>query len=247
MLKALPLIRTLCVVLLLALAACDNGPGGGAGDVEGVWAVAEGDSGTVFLRITADSIQTYVEDEIADCFDRIDYEIRDVQRRQFRIASDTDTFTITLRRDGDELVVTAFDVEQRYTQSTTELELLLLCEPANPGVSCTTPPPLGLDDTIFGTIDPTDPQNPDGSRYELFQIPTDTGLDVRIDMTSTEIDSYLVLYDSLGVLIEENDDVSNLSLNARIEPALEPGCYILMATTKDPGDFGEYVLWLSEP
>ncbi len=74
-------------------------------------------------------------------------------------------------------------------------------------------------------------------RYDL-TIPARTT--VRMDMTSSVIDSYLVLLDANGKLIAQDDD-AGVGVNAHIEVQLEAGQYRLIANAA-PGQTGAYRL-----
>ena len=115
----------------------------------------------------------------------------------------------------------------------------------NPDLDCTSLPTFAQD-SMPGSIDAEDDENPDGSHYELFRVPQATSAIVEIVMESSEVDSYLVLYDSTGTFIDENDDATDATSDARVEQPLEPGCYILMATTQHANEFGDYGLLMSE-
>lgn len=54
---------------------------------------------------------------------------------------------------------------------------------------------------------------------------------IRVDLTSSEADSYLFLMDEEGNRITENDDGAVGALDARIERELEAGVYLIEATT----------------
>lgn len=54
---------------------------------------------------------------------------------------------------------------------------------------------------------------------------------IRVDLTSSEADSYLYLLDAEGTRISENDDGGVGALDARIERELEAGVYLIEATT----------------
>ena len=236
-------------LLLLPFAgACDDDRRPTA-DVEGLWVLAADTAPAVHIRIGADSISVWREEPLADCFERIDYEIRDVDGTRFRITArePDDAFSITLRRDDEDLIVDAFGEETRYEPSTLDPETLLLCQPTDPGVACGTLSVLTLGDTIDGSLEASDDENADGSHYDLFAVHPTTAGEIRIEMESSEIDSYLVLYDSAGTFLTRNDDASSLTLDARITAPLDAACYILLATSSFADEFGEYQITLEEP
>jgi uncharacterized protein YjdB len=66
---------------------------------------------------------------------------------------------------------------------------------------------------------------------------------VRIDMTSTVVDAYLVLQDAAtGAVVTENDDAGPGTLNARIVATLPAGAYIVNATTFRTGEVGPFTV-----
>ena len=242
---------TACCALaaaLLSVAACDDDPRRAAGAVAGTWVLVEPEGEeTVYLRITADSVVVFQEDEIADCFERTDYEILDVDGDRFELGVGDDEVTIHMRRDDDQLVVDAFDVEQRYDASTVDPGTLLLCGPPSTDADCATLPALAFDATVDGTITSGDDETPGGEHFDEYRLDVAAADSVQIDMESGDVDSYLFLFDSAGAFIAQNDDRSSLTLDARIGTTLAPACYIVMATTAFPDEFGDYELTVSLP
>lgn len=241
--------RAWIVGMALALGsagACDDDPVV-AGNVQGTWALVDDSTGAVYLNVAADEIEIYVEDTVADCFDRTLYEVVEIQGTSFRLAEGSDTLEVRLRRAGDELILTAFDESAAYAATDADLASLPLCEPSAPVAVCTELPPIVVGDVIERTLSVSDPRNRDGSHYHLYRLTLDATATVVIEMSSSDVDSYLALYDEDGDLVEENDDGSGLSLDARIAPTLGAGCWILMATTAGPDDRGDYELTVSNP
>lgn len=236
------------LLLLLLPGACgDNPVFRDPGDVNGTWTLPSDKGDAVFLVVTADRIDEYREDPIADCFEHTVYTILETEGYDFRIASQTDTFSIELRREGDDLLVTVFDSLRAYLPSTQDVGSLTLCTPNNPGVVCAEQPGIAIGASIEGELASTDPENPDGSRRDLYRLDVAATTALRIDMSSTEVDSYLVLYEEDGAVHSQNDDRSNLTLDARLTPTLEPGCYLIGATSAGPGELGDYTLEVSTP
>ena len=239
----------LLALLVGGLVAC-GGDERATADVEGTWAIAADTAGEVFLRISAESISVWREDTLADCFERIDYDILgDPDGTRFRVTtSDEDAaFTIRLRRDDEDLIVDAFGQEVRYEASTVDPETLLVCEPTSPDVDCATLTPIAVGDTTEGSIEAADDENPNGSHYDLYRLQLGGPAELRIDMESNELDSYLLLFDSATAVVDENDDASNLTLDARLENTFGAGCYILMAASRFADDFGDYRLRVIVP
>jgi hypothetical protein len=96
--------------------------------------------------------------------------------------------------------------------------------------------------TVTGEIRYTGCQYSDNTFADLYQItlPADATLDIRAD--STDFDAYLVLLDSKGAAIDEDDD-SGGNTNAHINHALAAGTYTIVV--KPLGDYtshGAYTL-----
>jgi serine/threonine-protein kinase len=70
------------------------------------------------------------------------------------------------------------------------------------------------------------------------------GQTVTIEMTSSQIDPYLVLRDRQGKELVFNDDISTQDSNARIEITLpEDGNYTVIARSFESGESGNYKIW----
>lgn len=237
----------LCLAVV-ALVACGGDSEGPPGDVQGTWSLVADTTQSVYLRVAADDVEVWVEDRIADCFERTLYTVIEVDGTTFRLDDGADTIAVQMRRDGDELILTAFGDSEAYAATDVDLASLPLCAQVNPGAVCAEQPPLIVGDTIERTLSPTDTENPDGSRRDLYRLDVEATADLVVEMSSTVLDSYLVLYDASGEdIVEFNDDASDLTLDARIAPTLAPGCWILMATSAGPDEFGEYLLTVSNP
>lgn len=242
------LMRMLPVLLPgLLWTACENDPAREAGPVEGTWEVAADSLSNVYLRIANGEIDVFTENTFGGCYERMDYVILDVDGIDFRITNGPDTFSIELRRDEDELRVAAFDDEEVYVASTVNPETLGICAPPQPTEQCDSLPVIGVGTELDGVLDATDPANQDGSRYDLYALTVDLTTAIEVTMSSSEVDSRLLLYDSTGALLDSNDDASNRTLNAKLEPTLAPGCHIVMATSAGPAEFGPFTLDVALP
>jgi serine protease Do len=82
-------------------------------------------------------------------------------------------------------------------------------------------------DAVTGTIRYSGCQSPDSVFADLypFTLPSDGSVDLRLN--SSEFDAYLVLMDSTGAIIDEDDD-SGGSTNSRILRDLPAGTYFIM-------------------
>jgi len=134
-------------------------------------------------------------------------------------AVDTATFTVEVSSGGQ----TASKV----------FDLLIL----NP---CQVVGVIAVGDTVSGTLTTSSCQV--GSKYEdRWTLSLAASTPVRIDLTSSAFDAYLILTDAIGNVIEENDDGGG-NLNSRIVRTLAAGTYRIRTTTYDPGATGAYRL-----
>jgi hypothetical protein len=103
---------------------------------------------------------------------------------------------------------------------------------------------LTTDDCPY--LDP-DSGVPDGSVYDAWTFPATAGQTVQITMRSTAVDSYLLLFDPSGSLLEFNDDGAGGN-DARISFQIDTsGTYTIWANSFDPfntGGAGPYTLQL---
>lgn len=229
-------------------AGCNDDPTRVAGDVAGTWQLEQDSAGSVYLHIEGDRIEVFTEDTVADCFDRLVYDILKVDGVQHQITTGQDTFTIELRREDEALLVAAFAQEDRYVASTVDPTTLPVCSPPTPSADCAALPVLAVGPPLDGLeLTPTDSANADGSRHDLFALRPASPIELAITMRSNEIDSYLLLYDSAGALLDFNDDANNRTLNARLMASLPPACHIVMATSRSADEFGDYELEISAP
>lgn len=82
----------------------------------------------------------------------------------------------------------------------------------------------------------------DNSYYDLYAFEGKAGQSISIDMSSEQIDSYLILLNSNGQELAQDDD-SGGEKNARIVITLpEDGTYKLLANSYEAGESGEYKL-----
>lgn len=232
---------------LLVTAACGDGPGRTAGDVAGTWALVADSAGAVLVRVSSQEVEVLRQDDVTTCFHRTLYEIVEIDRTEFRLTDQQDTFSVNLRRDGDQLVIDAFGEAATYAQSDVDPATLPLCPPPDPGAPCGSLIGLSVGLSIEGMLQALDSANSDGSRYDLYRLELAAQTDVLIGMSSTEVDSYLLLFDQGGGILLENDDASDLTLDAELETTLAPGCWIIMATSAGADAFGSYDVSVSNP
>ncbi|HEY0020555.1 MAG TPA: DVUA0089 family protein [Longimicrobium sp.] len=87
-----------------------------------------------------------------------------------------------------------------------------------------------LGSTVNGTLSPGDCVFEDGTRVDLYRFTLTTPRQVVITLRSTAFDSYLVLFNSAGSAIQQDDD-SGGGNDARITQSLAAGTYIIGANS----------------
>ena len=94
------------------------------------------------------------------------------------------------------------------------------------------------------TLDQSSPVlESDGSAYQIYDFQGRAGQSVSIDLTSGAFDTYLILLNSSGEKIAENDDVSNQSNNSSLTIALPyTGAYRIIVNAQDRSGRGGYLL-----
>jgi len=114
--------------------------------------------------------------------------------------------------------------------------------------------PLGNDvmipgqvQNLTGELRPTDPQLPSGKYYDSYTFQWAAGSRIRIEMNSTDLDTYLTLRYPSG-REETNDDREPGNFNAMIDTTVtETGTYQLTATTFSSNQTGDYTLIVHSP
>ncbi len=98
--------------------------------------------------------------------------------------------------------------------------------------------------TINGTLDDGDNVLPvDNSFFDVYRFEGRSGQQVTIEMSSDEVDSYLILLGPDGEELAQNDDISESDRNARIVLTLPSnGTYVLLANSYSEGESGTYTL-----
>jgi serine protease Do len=95
---------------------------------------------------------------------------------------------------------------------------------------------------ITATLGTTDTTLPDGSYYKSYQFQGVAGQSVVIEMRGNGIDPYLVLFDSSGRKIAEDDDGGG-GKNAKLSLVLpSTGRYTLYANSYEVGETGSFVI-----
>ncbi len=94
--------------------------------------------------------------------------------------------------------------------------------------------PIGIGETITGSLAA-------GAR-DAYTLTLTAGASLVMDMDSTAFDTYLELRDLTGLLIAENDDRGDGTLNSRLRIDLPPGRYAIIARGYSTFDSGAYTL-----
>jgi hypothetical protein len=109
-----------------------------------------------------------------------------------------------------------------------------------------TPSPIAIGQSMMGQLTQASPVNSEGRRYALWMFSGVAGQAVQVDMTSNELDSYLILQDEMGNELARNDDGGG-GLNSRINYTLpRTGTFRIMAMSFRTSGvmFGTYTLAL---
>ncbi len=101
--------------------------------------------------------------------------------------------------------------------------------------------PIAFGDSDGGTISTSDYQFQNGTFFDIYVFNLDEEEAVQIDMQSSQVDAWLILYDDNFNVIADDDDSGN-GTNARIIEELSAGCYIVAANTFDAEETGSYTI-----
>ncbi|MGB3199573.1 MAG: trypsin-like peptidase domain-containing protein [Nodosilinea sp.] len=109
------------------------------------------------------------------------------------------------------------------------------------------PAAIALGAAVQGALDDTSNVLPDGSFYNPYRFEGQAGQTITIDMSSQDVDSYLILlapdHDDFSI----QDDDSGGRLDARISTRLPyTGSYLILANTVSEGESGSYQLRLRQ-
>lgn len=110
---------------------------------------------------------------------------------------------------------------------------------------CTLSGSVVLGDSVDASLDSDDCLLPNGARADMWELTVEADATVQIDMRSSLVDSYLVLFDGAGstVLAQNDDDGGGVNgTDARVTTTLTAGTYLVMATTYGGGERGAYTL-----
>jgi hypothetical protein len=94
--------------------------------------------------------------------------------------------------------------------------------------------------SVSGSLDRSDCQLADGAAVDYYRFQLGSARSVRVTMTSSIVDTYVVILDRDGYLVAEEDDGG--AGFSRLTAHLAAGTYYIAATSYRPGDYGEYRL-----
>ncbi|MEM1279450.1 MAG: trypsin-like peptidase domain-containing protein [Cyanobacteria bacterium P01_H01_bin.152] len=110
-----------------------------------------------------------------------------------------------------------------------------------------TPEAIALNDSVSGQLNPDSDVLPDGSFFDAYVFEGQRGQQIAVEMTSRDLDAYLILLSEDNDSLYVEDDDSAGELNARLVATLpEDGEYIIIANSFGRGEQGRYDLRLSE-
>ncbi|NER83547.1 MAG: trypsin-like serine protease, partial [Leptolyngbya sp. SIO1D8] len=109
------------------------------------------------------------------------------------------------------------------------------------------PESIALNNTVTGQLGNSSDVLPDGSYFNAYLFEGRRGQQIAIEMSSQELDSYLILLslDNDELYLEDDDSAGNY--NARLETTLPmDGSYVIIANSYAEGEEGRYNLSLNE-
>jgi S1-C subfamily serine protease len=118
------------------------------------------------------------------------------------------------------------------------------------GNTASSPPPSSgsLNIQRSGSLQDSDGVLPsDGSLFDAYEFSGRAGQTVEIGLGSSEFDTYLILVDGSGALIDQNDDESNTTTNSFLRVTLpQTGGYSVYVNSYDASGRGNYNLVIRE-
>lgn len=119
-------------------------------------------------------------------------------------------------------------------------ELSLQTDEAPPAAA--PPQPIAIGDSVEADLSDADAQSPSGEFFDTYTLDGIAGEVVDIELSSSAFDSYLVVAGPDG-FAEQNDDVSDLTLNSRLHLTLPSnGAYAIQTSSFAPWETGPYQL-----
>lgn len=239
--------RLLLILPLLALVGCDDITGGGDDDITGTWTATRGVS-TEFLVITHSDLTVYTRGTGDNCFRMFQFEILSSEGDSYTLREDGSTFTseLVIRRSGDDLQVVFESGAETvtYRSTSTGPADADICRGGGEGdtsVACTQLDQVEMSSITTGMLSTSDPVAPSGAYYDMYGLQLAAQQEVRIDLASNDIDTYLYLYDSDATLVDSNDDFGD-GLDSSLTVTLAAGCYRIEASSYGAGETGSYRL-----
>ncbi len=107
---------------------------------------------------------------------------------------------------------------------------------------CTPASPLATGQTVTGSLADTQCRLTHGGYAARWRLDLGTDARVRIDLSSSDFDPYLILTDLSGNVVEVDDDAGGAGGAARITGPVLAGSYIVWATSAGSGPRGRYTL-----
>jgi hypothetical protein len=101
--------------------------------------------------------------------------------------------------------------------------------------------PIAAGQTRTGTLTSASCRLRDGRSTDSWQLTLDAATTLRIDMTSTAFDAFLIVTDAGGAIVALDDD-GGVGVNARITQHFAAGSYTIWTTSFMPGMSGGYQL-----
>lgn len=233
------------LLALIALGGCNEDPSTvESGPIIGTW-VADVGVGTLFVVITDDELHYYTASDAEDCADRTIYELESLGGNDYLLRSTVTPVELEARlvAQGDELTWGTASGAVAFYRSDADPAALPLCAGGgdDPSLVCSELPALEVGQAVSGALTQDDPSER-GFFYDVYAYQPDAQTTVEITLSSTEIDSYLYVYDAAGSLVAENDDAAADARDAGLTLQVVPGCYRIEVTSFDSGETGAYTL-----
>ncbi|PZU94699.1 MAG: peptidase S1 [Pseudanabaena sp.] len=158
------------------------------------------------------------------------------------VGVNTAIFTANSASSGIGLAIEA-DTVQKFIASARQGAIANNSGSSRPAVSIASPTVISIGgNAISSVLTPSDNTLPDGSYFKAYQFQGQAGQSIIIEMRGNGIDPYLVLFDSAGRKIAEDDDSAG-GKNARIVVTLPiTGRYTLYANSYEVGQTGSFIL-----
>lgn len=115
------------------------------------------------------------------------------------------------------------------------------------GAACTPTSTVGSlapGQSVTGTLSTSDCLFPDGTYFDLYRLTVPAARTLQIDLTSSQVDAYLILYSADGTSLASDDDGGG-GTNSRITRSLSAGTYLVAANSFGAGEVGSYRLSVS--